>query len=367
MKKVLLAVLAVATMTSCMKDQVVRQSQSAIGFADAFVEKVHKGRAAVDPSTTTASIQAFDVWGFMDKNTGIVFDKMRVNRVGSDANGKGIWEYSPLAYWLPNHTYHFAAIAPVDHADITVTLADDGKLSNDGALGTIAFKNESLGKVDLLYAQPAAITTGDDVITNEPAKVGLQFAHLLSKVKFTFTNGFQNEYNTLEVKNIKMTVPVEGSVDLTQTTRPYLWTITDLKKTVDLLFGDVVNNVDATKGALLAISESGLCAEECLTIPVQSSTTIVPNLILTFDVVLYQGDQVAYTTTKTSTIILDGSIPQLAKGLEQGKAYHFMATIDHSNIVDGGLNPIEFEVTVDEWVTDENPEVVYDGGVIETK
>ena len=371
MKKVLLVALAVATMTSCMKDQVISQKQSAIGFADTFVEKVHKGRAAVDPSTTTASIDAFDVWGFMDQNTGLVFDQMRVNRVGNDANGKGIWEYSPLAYWLPNHTYYFAALAPVDNANITVTLADDGKLSNvdasKGALGTVAFKNIEGGKVDLLYAQPAPITTGDDVIANEPAKVGLQFAHLLSKVKFTFVNGFQNEFNDLEVKNIQMQVPAEGSVDLTQTTRPYLWTITDLKNTVTLSFGDVVNNADATKGAKLAITESGLCAEECLTLPVQSSTTIVPNLIITFDVVLYQGDQVAYTATKTSTIVLDGTIAQLANGLEQGKAYHFVATLDHSNIVDGGLKPIEFDVTVNEWVTTENPEVEYDGGVIETK
>ena len=373
MKKVLLVALAVATMTSCMKDQVISQKQSAIGFADTFVEKVHKGRAAVDPSTTTASIDAFDVWGFMDQNTGLVFDQMRVNRVGNDANGKGIWENSPLAYWLPNHTYYVAALAPVDNANITVTLADDGKLSNadasKGALGTVAFKNIEGCKVDLLYAQPAPITTGDDVIANEPAKVGLQFAHLLSKVKFTFVNGFQNEFNDLEVKNIQMQVPAEGSVDLTQTTRPYLWDVVTTNNDITLSFGNAINKLDATKGVSLGSSESGECEFECLTLPIQNGTTLVPHLNVTFDVVLYQGDQVAIAkSNRLAKLVLDGSLTGLEKGIEQGKAYRINATLNSENITDDKLLEIKFDdVKVDEWITAENPEVVYDAGAINTQ
>ena len=364
MKKILLGALAFAAMTSCMKDQVVSSPESsAIAFEGAFVEKVHQSRAAVDPSTTTGSIDAFDVWGFMKEPNGIVFDAQRVTRTGTvQGTDKGIWTYSPLAYWAPEQTYYFAALAPVDNANIQVTMANGKLMSEKGALGTVTFTNTD-GKVDLLYAQPAPITTGKDVISTEPAKVGLEFAHLLSKVKFTFKNGFKNPYNSLEVKNIKLEVPTNGYVDLTQDARPYLWTVTDLTNTVELSFGDVINNTDETKKALLDITEAGLCAEENLTIPVQSSTTIVPNLIVSFDVVLYQGDQPAITTRKQSVIELKGEQKGLEKGLEQGRAYHFIATIDHTNILDGELKPIEFDVKVNDWAET----VEYDGGVIETE
>jgi hypothetical protein len=362
MKKILLSVLAIAAMTSCVQEQTINTGMSgAITFNAPFIEKANS-RAAVDPSTTTGTISAFDVWGFMDQNTGTVFSQQRVNRTGSvNGTDKGIWSYNPLAYWTPNHTYRFAALAPVDDTNIQLELADNGKMSNDGALGTVTFTNVD-GNVDLLYAQPAAITTGSDVYTNTPV-VNLQFAHLLSKIKFTFTNGFPSEYNTMEVTNIRMQVPDKGSVDLTQTTRPYLWDIATPHNDITLSFGDAINKVDATKGVSLGSGESGECEFECLTLPIQNGTTIVPHLTVNFDVVLYQGDQVAIAkSTRTAKLVLDGSLVGLEKGLEQGKGYRINATLNSENVADGALLEIKFdEVTVDEWV-----EVEYDAGVIAT-
>lgn len=362
MKKILLGIFAIAAMTGCMKEQAIRCGESgAISFGAPFIERPHS-RAAVDPSTTTGSISAFDVWGFMDQNTGVVFDKQRVVRTGTKQDGKGIWSYDPLAYWTPSHTYRFAALAPVDNANIELELADNGKMSNQGALGTVTFTNTD-GKVDVLYAQPDAITTGADIYTNAPV-VNLRFNHLLSKVKFTFKNKFPSQHNSLEVTNITLKVPSKGSVDLTQTTRPYLWDIATAQSDITLSFGKAINAVDATKGVSLGSGEAGECEFECLTLPVKSGTTIVPHLELSFDVVLYQGDQEAIKkSTRTAKIVLDGTLKGLENGLQQGKGYRFNVELGPKNISDGKLLEIKFEdVVVEEWVYED-----FNAGEIETQ
>jgi hypothetical protein len=179
------------------------QPNAAIGFADSFVEI--KTRAAADPSITTESIREFSVWGFMDDTKAAVFNGQTVSK-----NNDGTWSYEKLQYWLPSHTYYFGAIAPVGHQDITVNTSG----ANQYGLGKVAFTNTD-GSVDLIYASKE-VTTSDDVINDAPGKVQLQFAHLLSKVKFTFTNGFTTENTTLKVENITMTAPKAGEINLAQ-------------------------------------------------------------------------------------------------------------------------------------------------------
>ena len=84
MKKVLLSVLAVGMLTACSQDETVdMQAPSQIAFAGAFVDNVT--RAAEDPSTTTANIDVFNVWGFVNNSTGTVFDNVEVKK---DESGK---------------------------------------------------------------------------------------------------------------------------------------------------------------------------------------------------------------------------------------------------------------------------------------
>jgi hypothetical protein len=166
-----------------------------------------------------------------------------------------------------------------------------------------------------------------------------------------------------------MQVPNKGSVDLTQTTRPYLWDVVTTNNDITLSFGNAINKLDATKGVSLGSGESGECEFECLTLPIQNGTTLVPHLNVTFDVVLYQGDQVAIAkSNRLAKLVLDGSLTGLEKGLEQGKAYRIHATLNSENITDDKLLEIKFDdVKVDEWITAENPEVVYDAGAINTQ
>ena len=59
MKKLFTLALAFAALASCSKVESLQTAADRIAFGDAFVEV--KTRDAVDPSTTTATIDAFDV------------------------------------------------------------------------------------------------------------------------------------------------------------------------------------------------------------------------------------------------------------------------------------------------------------------
>lgn len=326
MKKYLATALALAGIIACNKvENVGPQPNAAIGFADSFVEI--KTRAAADPSITTESIKEFSVWGFMDDTKAAVFNGQTVSK-----NNDGTWSYENLQYWLPSHTYYFGAIAPVGHQDITV----DTSGANQYGLGKVAFTNTD-GSVDLIYASKE-VTTSDDVINDAPGKVQLQFAHLLSKVKFTFTNGFTTENTTLKVENITMTAPKAGEINLAQEDwwTNNAWVVTTEGLVLD--FGDV------NGGNALAATQTAECETERLTIPDDETRTYT----IKFDVSLYVGtyETPAYTVTR--------EVELTKQALKIGKNYNFKTVIGPENIhPDGPLKPIEFEVIeVKEWIED---------------
>ena len=326
MKKLFIGALALTMFTACSQDEIVEKQQlsSAITFNGAFVDNAT--RAAVDPSTTSATIKAFDVWAFLenkrgDFENGDVFNKERV-----ELNGNA-WSYANIQYWIPNNTYYFAAVAPVDKDNIIVTQAtgDDLKFG----LGTINFKNLN-GTDDLLYdAQsiktPANVTAMDEV--------DFQFKHLLSKVKFSFTNGFSNPNNKIIVKNIKMEVPAEANIDLAVENwwdDNNDWVRVGTTTTV-LEFGDMNNG-----NVLCAGEPKAECANERLTIPTKDVDYLV-----TFDVELYSNEVLALTHSLQTTIS--------GVDLLMGKAYNFHATLDHTNIAGDDLQPIVFDAHVNGW------------------
>lgn len=331
MKKLLVSVLAIAGLVACTQETtLVQKGNAPMEFGAAFVENATRANAAVDPSTTTESITGFDVWGFMDSAEGVVFMDEDVTR------SEGNFTYVNTQYWAPGHNYYFAALAPVNSPNVTETLAS-GEAAKLG-LGTIKF-NVTDGAEDLLYsavgpiAAPAANAT-----TVEPVK--FQFNHMLSKVKFSFTNGFDNDNAYIDVKNIKMVVPETGTIDLAVADwwSKNMWVLGDTTK--EIAFGDAC---DRTKRN--GYQES---ADERIILPADATQKYT----VTFDVVLYQGTVEAYKGTKTVTI------ENVA--LEIGKAYNFKAELNASNIMADGteLLPIVFDVEeVKDWVTAETPDV----------
>lgn len=337
MKKLLISALALASLVACSKEElVVEQTPGTISFDQVYVGKAT--RAAEDPSTTMATLRAFDAWGFMDQGSGLVFDQQRVT--SSDGT---TWTYAPLQYWLPNHMYYFSAISPVDDQNVVVEKATGNNLYN--GLGTISFTNVN-GTTDLLYSATTVNTNGW-VVGEAKQKVAFTFNHLLSKVKFSFTNGFLADNYSIVVKDIKMTVPGDGKLNVAVEN---WWDNTDDWKlgttTATLEFGHM--NYGARIG-------SGLTAEsdyERLTIPAAAAQEYE----VTFFVELYSGDVLAYSNALKTKIS--------GAALNMGCAYNFTAKLDQTNIAGTELKPIEFEVVeVKEWENGNG----YDGGAIDTE
>ncbi|MBO5901593.1 MAG: fimbrillin family protein [Alistipes sp.] len=317
MKKLLVFALATIGMVACFNEDVVELPKSdTIRFADAYINNSTRADQAVDPSTTKATLEAFDVWAYMSSVDGKVLVDEDVKLVS------GGWDYANIQYWTPNKDYFFAALAPMNSAnwDLDATQA----VFNGGA-GLVEFENVDGGE-DLLYATAKATTPDMESLQNNGMEtVKFQFQHLLSKVKFTFVNGFTNDNATVEVKNIKMSAPKTGSINLGT---GYEWVLGTESKVYE--YGN------AGKIAMGAKAE---CDNERLTIPAAATYTYA----IDFDVTLYYGDEVAYEVHKQSLVT--------GVALEMGKAYNFVAEItpDHLNLE---LCPIVFEVVgVDAWDT----------------
>ena len=312
--------LAVAALASCMKEQTIETMQpGTIAFDGAFVDNATRANAAADPSTTTATIESFNVWGFMNEASGKVFVEEKVSK-----NGTG-WSYVNTQYWAPGNTYYFAALSNYSNAKVTATG------TNKLGLGVVEYTVTD-GAEDLLYAAAGPIAAPEAKATTvDPVKFA--FNHMLSKVKFTFKNGFTNSLATIDVKNIKMVVPAKAEIDLDVADWWSTNCWTNYKEEATIAFGDAC--------AKTAIGVSQECDNERIVLPANNDVVYT----VTFDVALYQGDVVAYEGQKTVEI----------KGvaLEIGKAYNFTAELNASNIsADGSeLLPIEFTVEeVKSWV-----------------
>ena len=333
MKKLLVSVLAIAGLVACTQETtLVQKGNAPMEFGGVFVENATRANTAVDPSTTTESIKGFDVWGFMDSPEGVVFEDENVT------GEQGKFTYDNTQYWIPGHTYYFAALAPMDSANWDLNTANAGKL---GA-GVVTFENIN-GTEDLLYAAEAVSTEGLEVgQAPEDGVVKFQFSHLLSKVKFSFTNGFDNNNAYIDVKNVKMVAPSKATIDLAVEN----WWDNDDWKLVDavpvtLEFGDAC--------AKTAKGVQQVTDNERLTIPAEQTYKV------TFDVALYFGDVLAFTKTLESDVKVS---------LEMGKAYNFKATLDETNIAgeDGQLKPIVFDVEeVKEWENAAEQDITVDG------
>ena len=330
MKKLFVCALAVGLFTACSQDETIsQQSPMQISFDGAFVENAT--RAAIDPSTTNTgdmALAAFDVWAFMtdaEGNVGEVFNSEDVKKADSK------WNYANTAMWFPSKNYYFAALAPMGSGQITeLNFAKDENLEVGKVLKSFTFENLN-GSEDLLYATFAKQTPA--TITEDPGAVKFNFNHLLSKVKFTFTNGFTNPNYVIKVTGLTMDASLTATYDLQGETA--VWT-SHSSLTTNLDFGTIES---IAKGA------SEECAQERLTFPTVASKEYTVNI----KAELWIGDVLGKSIEKTAKIT--------GLELEQGKAYNFTAEFNASNFVsdkeedEGIVNyPIVFEANVIDWV-----------------
>ena len=313
MKKLFVSVLAILGLVACAKDDVVsvQDSRNPIGF-DTYVENVTRVGYNND------NLDGFYVWAFLNELVAVDGDVCKGFLLNAEEVRKaqnGGYTYDHTQYWIPNNTYYFYALAPIEGNDDDTTLipavGDDAKKG----LGEVGFTNVD-GTKDLIYATYTVANA-----SSSQGAVELEFKHLLSKVKFSFQNGFADPNYTFTVSGITMTAPESASIDLTAD--EYAWD--NHVGTTDLAFG---NTVTAEVGG------NAVSSTDLLTIPAGEGQ--VYNV--TFDVKLYVGGIHVYTYRKTASIS--------GITLEIGKAYNFAAVINPDSLQ---LDEIIFDATVDGW------------------
>lgn len=314
MKKIFIAILAVAAIAACNKSEVVESAPGvAIEFDNVFVNNVTK---AAD--ITKDNLNDFGVYGFVEANNteGQIFKNQRVYKEGN------VFKYSPAQYWIGGAQYYFTAIAPSTSAAWSY---DTTNAQN----GTISFNNATAAaNQDLLFAyvEPAATP---ETITSQPAAVAFEFGHMLSRVRFTFTNQF-GEGSNIALKVTEVTITdayTTGTLTVADGEPAAEWTPAD--KTLSVAFGNAGTS---------AIAENGGSAttEHFYLIPADDSYNV------TFKVELIQAGVSVANYDRSATLTYD---------MQKGYSYDIKANLNPQNTSDDGeLYPIEFTVTsVDEW------------------
>lgn len=322
MKKIIIAVLAVAAMVACSKEQtVVAPKGDAIGFST-FVENSTR---ATD--ITTANIADFGVYGTVAKggNSALIFNNTKVS--GSKDAG---YTYSPAQYWIAAAEYDFLAFAPYTNAKWTYApLETNAQVAQNG---TFSFNNETAAAdQDVVYAYTTKTTEATLTAENTQA-VAFTFKHILSKVAFSFTNTFTDGNTTLSVYNVKInntaktgTMAIADGVDAA-------WVGAD-----DLVvaFGEQFTDVNKYASAALANGKELKLAHHYV-IPAQRAYNI------TFSVDLYQAG--VYLATYNHTI--NTTIDFAKNGNYVLSVKLAPESIDPAN----PLFPIEFTVNkVEDW------------------
>lgn len=202
MKKIFVAMLALAAATACSNDELVSVNQEAIGFDNAFIN--NSVRSVNDPSYTDTNLFAdFAVYGYVEGAT--LFDGVTVSKSITNSELKSDWKYAGTQYWIAGANYNFHAVAPQTAGGWTATeKAADGLKLN--------YTNN--GTTDVLYA-----TVAQQGLLEGNPQVAFTFRHVLSKVKFSFENAYNATNATIKVKNIKIeNAHSTGNVELATNT-----------------------------------------------------------------------------------------------------------------------------------------------------
>lgn len=331
MKKTLLAILATVAMVACSNDEIVRQAApEAIGFDNAFVN--NSTRSVVTPGYSTTNLfNDFAVYGFVED--AVLFNGTKVANTGiTNTELTSEWKYAGTQYWIAGANYDFYAVAPFNG---NWTIKDATTPASTGA--KISFTNVD-GTQDLLYSGIVA----RQGVANSNAAVAFTFKHILSRVKFSFENGYNASAATICVRNIKITNAYATGV-ATLGANAATWGEQNGVIADGVAFGNATTvetyATDATEANLVNYDYAyGTTIEsyfERLLIPGSNEWTISFVVDL-----LVSGQKIAtYNHTAKATI-----------ALAPGMSYDIKAEITATNIdPNHAQEPIEFTATMTDW------------------
>ena len=338
MKKILFTLCAVATLASCSKSEVLSYDQEAIGFDNAFVD--NSTRSVVDTSFSTSKMFTdFAVYGFVQGAS--VFNGIKVGKGITNGELSSVWKYEGTQYWIADANYDFYAIAPFE-GDWDIKT---GTTPTDAG-ATITFTNND-GSQDLLYAGIEEQTGLAD--NNQP--IAFTFNHILSKVKFSFVNGYNASSATIRVRDIKIT-NAYNTAEAALTSTGAAWdkhagavAITFENATDD----QSTNDKEAVTDVHYAYNNTYESYNERFVIPAAAPAG---DWNITFYVDLLVSGQLIKTYEHTA---------KLDTTFEPGKAYDIAATITAANIdPSNSQEPIEFTATMNNWAAAENKDATVD-------
>ena len=324
MKKIFFAVLALAGLVACSTEDVVSRPEGAVIGFDTFVNNSTRAN-----DINANNLTNFGVYGSVvnrSNQQGMIFTNQEVT--GSKDNG---YSYSPEQYWIAGATYNFVAFAPFTGAQWAYGTTVETAAEN----GVLTFDNTGANQ-DLLFA--TATKTTDTTLTASPGAVEFTFNHVLSRVRFTFTNGFDSNGNIkLLVTDVHITDAYkEGKMAVPAKT----WTVeagdNNVNKKLNIDFDDVLKAEGSAEADARLAEGMTSSTEHFYLIPANASYNV------TFTVALYQAGVLVDTYKRTATLSYD---------MQPGFSYDIKATLNPSNTSDEGeIFPIEFQVNgVNGW------------------
>ena len=233
MKKIFVAIVAVAALVACSNDEIVNVNREAIGFDNAFIN--NSVRSKFDPSYKEGNMFTdFAVFGYVEN--AVLLDGVRVAQdVTNDDLQKSTWKYEGTQYWIAGANYAFHAVAPMTNGDWTKETA------TDVANTVINFTND--GDTDLLYAY--AVATGQ-VRDNQP--IEFDFKHILSKIKISFENTYNASTASIKITVVKITnAHATGIATLNKTVTT--WDLAGVNTNKEIVFGAATEPEDDYENA----------------------------------------------------------------------------------------------------------------------
>ena len=330
MKKTLFAILATVAMVACSNDEIVREAApEAIGFDNAFVN--NSTRSVVTPGYSTTNLfNDFAVYGFVED--AVLFNGTEVAKDITNTELKQAWKYAGTQYWIAGANYDFYAVAPFE-GDWTIKTGTTP--ASTGA--KISFTNED-GTQDLLYSGIVA----RQGVANNNAAVAFTFKHILSRVKFSFENGYNASAATICVRDIKITNAYATGV-ATLAENAATWGEQAGAIAAGVAFGHATTveayATDATEANLVNYDYAyGTTIEsyyERLLIPGSREW----NISFVVDLLVSDKKIATYNHTAKATI-----------ALAPGMSYDIKAVITATNIdPNHAQEPIEFTATMENW------------------
>lgn len=311
--------MAAAALSSCTNEDVVDVAQNRAIRFDTFVNNNTRAVTEVGSGIGQTQLTSYYLFGKYGDATGnysvLVFDNE---------------PSSAIAYWTANKYYAFGAYANGNGKRID-------NATFDANAGKLTFPSYSPNDEKDLVAATARAEAGADV-TNKEA-VSLQFAHMLSQVKFTFKTEVADSY-TIKISDLKFNAvktadgsytkaaELTGTIDWTGNTSAGDYTYKDMSDIADKNMGYTDSDVK-------------------LVIP-QNNTN---QISVTFTATL-SGPGIDSEVNKEFTANLGyeiGSVTDTkANTWTPGYRYNYTATINADDIKDD-LKEIKFTTEVTGW------------------